>query len=90
MIKYYILYFFQSLLNKRELLSQYWNTKILFLKKSEKKNYTKVKVWYSISLLFTLNKTLETVIADRLLYIVKIYTLLFINHFKVRKQQFTE
>ncbi len=89
-MKHHILYFFQSLLNKKELSSQWWNVKIIFLKKLRKKDYIKAKIWCSISLLSILDKDLEMMIADRLSYIVKIYTLLFINHFKIRKQQFSE
>jgi len=84
-MKHHILHLFQSLLNKEELSSQWQNAKIIFLKKSEKKDYTKAKVWHLISLLFILDKTLKMMIADRLSYIVETYTLLFINHFKVRK-----
>ncbi len=90
MMKHYILHLFQSSLNKKELLSQWWNVKIILLKKSEKKDYTKVKVWHSISLLSILDKALKAMIADRLSYVVKTHTLLFTNHFKIRKQQFTE
>lgn len=89
-MKHHILHLFQTLLNKKELSSQWWNTKIIPLKKLKKRNYTKAKVWHLISLLPILNKALKTVVTKRLSYVVEAHALLPINHFKVRKQWFTE
>jgi len=89
-VKHHILHLFQSSLDKGELSSQWQNAKIIPLKEPGKGDYTKAKAWRSISLLPTLGKALEAVVADRLSYVVEAHTLLPTNHFRVRKQRSTE
>jgi len=89
-VKHHILHLFQSSLDKGELPSQWRNAKIIPLKKPGKEDYTKAKAWRPISLLPTLGKALEAVVADRLSYVVEAHTLLPTNHFGARKQQSTE
>jgi hypothetical protein len=88
--KYYILHLFQSSLEKGELPNQWRNAKIIPLKKPGKGDYTKAKAWRPISLLPTLGKVLEAVVADRLSYAVETHALLPTNHFGARKQRSTE
>ena len=69
---------------------QWKSAKIIPLKKPEKDNYTIAKSWRPISLLPTLRKILEAVIADYILYIVETQSLLPENYFGARKQRSTE
>jgi hypothetical protein len=48
------------------------------------------KAWRPISLLSTLGKTVESVVAERLSYMVKTFRLLPANHFEARKKRSTE
>lgn len=64
--------------------------KIIPLKKPGKEDYIVVKAWRPISLLSTLGKVLESVVIERISYIVEIYKLLPTNHFGARKQQSVE
>jgi len=89
-VKHHILHLFQASLNKGELPSQWRNAQIIPLKKPGKGNYTKAKAWRPISLLPTLDKALEAVVADRLSYVVETHALLPTNHFGARKQRSTE
>jgi hypothetical protein len=58
--------------------------KIIILQKPGKPDYTKLKAFRPISLLPTISKGLEAVIAIRLSYLVEEYSLLPKNHFGVR------
>jgi hypothetical protein len=49
-----------------------------------------VKAWRPISLLSTLGKVLESVVAERISYMVEIFGLLPVNHFGARKKRSTE
>ena len=55
-----------------------------------KEDYTIAKAWRLISLLATLGKILESVVAKRISHAVKIYGLLLTNHFSARKQRLAE
>lgn len=89
-VKNRILALFQASLQEGTLPSQQQHTKIIPLKKPGKDNYTIAKAQRPISLLATLGKILESVIAERLSHAVKTYGLLPANHFRARKQQSTE
>ena len=56
----------------------------------DKENYTDAKAWRPISLLATLSKVLESVIAERISHAVETYGLLPANHFGARKQRSAE
>ena len=71
-------------------LSQWKHAKIIPLKKPGKDDYTFAKAWRPISLLATLGKILELVIAERISYAAETYGLLPINHFGARKQRSAE
>jgi hypothetical protein len=89
-VKERVLRLFQSSLHEGYLPTQWRNARIIPLKKPDKGNYTLAKAWRPISLLSTLGKTLEAVIAERISYAVETYGLLPTNHFGARKQRSTE
>uniref|UniRef100_A0A093XDU8 Putative RNA-directed DNA polymerase from transposon X-element n=1 Tax=Talaromyces marneffei PM1 TaxID=1077442 RepID=A0A093XDU8_TALMA len=66
------------------------NAKIIPLKKLAKDNYSLAKAWRPISLLSTLGKILEAVIAERISYAVETFGLLPTNHFGARKRRSAE
>ena len=63
--------------------------KIIALRKSDKPDYTNPKAYRPISLLPTLAKALESVVAERLSYLVETYALLPKNQFGARKRHST-
>jgi hypothetical protein len=81
---------FQTSLNTRALPRQWRVAKIIPLKKPNKGDYTQAKAWRPISLLSTLGKLLEAVVAERISYAVETYGLLPANHFGARKQRSAE
>lgn len=89
-VKHYVLALFRASLDEGRLPSQWKHAKIIPLKKPGKDNYTLAKAWRPISLLATLGKILESVIAERISYAVETYGLLPTNHFGARKQRSAE
>ncbi|KAJ3487744.1 hypothetical protein NLG97_g6342 [Lecanicillium saksenae] len=81
---------FQASLRDGTLPSQWLHAKIIPLKKPGKEDYTTANAWRPISLLATLGKMLESVIAERLSYVVEVYGLLPTNHFGARKKRSAE
>jgi hypothetical protein len=63
---------------------------VITLQKLGKPDYTKLKAFRLISLLLTISKGLEAVIAIRLSYLVEEYSLLLKNHFRVRLKRSTK
>ena len=86
MVKYRVLALFQASLKEGELPTQWRYARIILLKKSNKKDYTIAKTWRPISLLSTLSKVLEAVIAERILYAVETFRLLPTSHFGACKK----
>ena len=70
--------------------SQWREAKIVPLRKPGKGDYTVPKAWRPISLLSSLGKILEAVLADRISYMVEEHGLLPDNHFGARKRRSTE
>jgi hypothetical protein len=64
--------------------------RIVTLRKLGKGDYTVLKAFYLISLLLTISKGLEAVVAARLSYIVEKYSLLPDNHFGTRPRRSAE
>lgn len=60
------------------------------LRKPNKPNYTKAKVYRPISLLRTIAKVLEAIVASRLSYIVERYNLLLTNYIGGRRKRSSE
>jgi hypothetical protein len=89
-IKERVLLLFQASLDEGTLPSQWRNAKIIPLKKPNKGDYTAAKSWRLISLLSTLGKALESVIAERISSAVETFELLPTNHFGARKKRSTE
>lgn len=89
-VKDRVLHLFQTSLRDGDIPSQWRNAKIIPLKKPGKSDYTLAKSWRPISLLSTLGKILEAVIAERLSYSVETFGLLPGNHFGARKRRSTE
>jgi ribonuclease HI len=89
-VKHQILDLFRVSLKEGVLPSQWRHAKIIPLKKPGKDNYTVAKAWRPISLLSTLGKVLESVVAERISHAVETYGLLPTNHFGARKQRSAE
>jgi hypothetical protein len=90
MVKERVLHLFHILLSEGRLPDQWRTAKIIPLKKPGKDDYKKAKAWSPISLLSTLGKILEAVVADRISYAVETYGLLPTNHFGARKRRSAE
>ena len=67
-VKERVLRLFQTSLDEGTLPSQWRNAKIIPLRKPDKPNYKLAKAYRPISLLATLGKILESVVADRISY----------------------
>ncbi|KAJ9480984.1 hypothetical protein VN97_g12529, partial [Penicillium thymicola] len=89
-VKHGVLELFQASLDEGTLPKQWRHAKIIPLKKPNKENYTIAKAWRPISLLATLGKVLESVIAERISHAVETYGLLPTSHFGARKQRSAE
>jgi exonuclease III len=89
-VKERVLLLFQTSLVEGILPTQWKNAKIIPLKKPGKGDYTKAKAWRPISLLATLGKILEAIVAERISYAVETFGLLPTNHFGARKKRSTE
>ncbi|KAF4415370.1 reverse transcriptase [Fusarium acutatum] len=80
-VKERVLHLFRTSLDTGRLPSQWRTAKIIPLKKPNKGAYKIAKAWRPISLLSTLGKILETVVADRISHAAETYGLLPTNHF---------
>ncbi|KAJ6437389.1 reverse transcriptase [Purpureocillium lavendulum] len=89
-VKHRVLALFRASLREGVVPHQWRTAKIIPLKKPEKGDYTEAKAWRPISLLSTLGKILEAVIAERISYMVEAYGLLPANHFGARKRRSAE
>ena len=89
-VKHHVFKLFRMSLEEGMLPSQWRHAKIVPLKKPGKEDYTAAKCWRPISLLATLGKVLESVIAERISYLVETHGLLPTNHFGARKQRSAE
>ncbi|KAI2811952.1 transcriptional regulator family: Zinc finger, CCHC-type [Aspergillus niger] len=89
-VKYRVLDLFRASLEEGTLPRQWRHAKIIPLKKPNKENYTIAKAWRPISLLATLGKILESVVAERISHAVETYGLLPTSHFGARKQRSAE
>ena len=77
-------------LNVQGKLPLQWKVaKIVPLKKGDKDDYTLPKNYRPISLLATLGKIMEAVMAARIAYLTEVHKLLPNNHFGARKQKST-
>ena len=85
-----VLLLFQTSLDRGDLPNQWRNAKIIPLKKPNKGDYTKARAQRPISLLSTLGKVLESVVAERISHAVETSGLLPTNHFAARKKCSTE
>jgi hypothetical protein len=89
-VKHTVLTIFRASVEEGMLPSQWRHAKIIPLKKPGKENYAIAKAWRPISLLATLGKVLESVIAERISHAVETYGLLPTNHFGARKKRSAE
>ena len=80
---------FSASLRQGKLPQQWKIAKIIPLKKGGKDDYTLPKNYRPISLLATLGKIMEAVIATRIAYLTEVHKLLPNNHFGARKQKST-
>jgi hypothetical protein len=86
----YLLQLYQSSLETGHIPSEWKTVKIIVLRKPGKADYTKPKAFRPISLISTISKGLESVIARRLSYITERYKLLPENHFGARPNRSAE
>jgi hypothetical protein len=89
-VKERVLHLFQTSLATGILPTQWKEARIIPLKKPQKGNYTIANAWRPISLLPSLGKILESVVAERISYLAETYGLLLANHFRARKQRSAE
>ena len=89
-VKERVLLLFQTSLDDGEFPAQWRNAKIIPLKKQDKGDYTAATSWRPISLLCTLGKILESVVAERISHAVETFGLLPTNHFGARKKRSAE
>jgi endonuclease/exonuclease/phosphatase family metal-dependent hydrolase len=89
-VKYRVLALFDASLRDGIVPHQWRSAKIIPLKKPDKGDYTVAKAWRPISLLSTLGKIMEAVVAERISYAVETYGLLPANHFGARKRRSAE
>ena len=81
---------FKASLDEEILPRQWRKTKIIPLKKPSKPDYRYAKAWRPISLLATLGKIFEAVLAERISYVAERYNLLPENHFGARSRRSAE
>ncbi|RYC77763.1 hypothetical protein BFJ63_vAg19363, partial [Fusarium oxysporum f. sp. narcissi] len=86
-VKHDVLAIFQASLKEGVIPDQWRHARIIPLKKPGKDDYTIAKAWRPISLLATLGKVLESVVAERISHAVETHGLLPTNHFGARKQR---
>jgi hypothetical protein len=86
-VKHRVWTLFDSSLREGVVPHQWRTAKIIPLKKPGKDDYTLAKAWRPISLLSTLGKILEAVVAERISYAVEAHGLLPANHFGARKRR---
>ena len=72
-VKHWVLSIFRLSLEKGTLPHQCRHAKIIPLKKPDKADYTIARAWRLISLLSTLGKVLESVVAERISHAVETY-----------------
>jgi hypothetical protein len=86
----HLLWIYSASLDLRHLPEQWKTARIVTLRKPGKADYTVPKAFRPISLLPTISKGLEAVVAARLSYITEKYSLLPINHFGARPRRSAE
>ncbi|GKU14944.1 unnamed protein product, partial [Fusarium langsethiae] len=89
-VRHDVLDIFQASLEEGTIPKQWRHARIIPLKKPGKQDYTIAKAWRPISLLATLGKVLESVVAERISHAVEAHGLLPTNHFGARKQRSAE
>ncbi len=86
-VKHRVWALFDSSLKEGKVPHQWRTAKIIPLRKPGKGDYTLAKAWRPISLLSTLGKILEAVVAERISYAAETQGLLPANHFGARKRR---
>lgn len=81
---------FRASIQEGTLPSQWRKARIIPLKKPSKADYTLARAWRPISLLSTLGKILEAVLAERLSFLAETHNLLPQNHFGARRRRSAE
>jgi hypothetical protein len=89
-VRHDVLDIFQASLEEGTILKRWRHARIIPLKKPGKQDYTSAKAWRLISLLATLGKVLESVVAERISHAVEAHGLFPTNHFGARKQRSAE
>jgi ribonuclease HI len=84
-IKHHITALFQLSIRTNAIPKEWKVARIIPLRKPAKPDYTVAKAYRPISLLATLGKILEALVAERLSYLVETHNLLPKNHFGARK-----
>ena len=89
-VKDWIVHIFKASMQEGMLPHQWRSAKIIPFKKPGKPDYTIAKAYRPISLLSTLGKAMEALVAERISYMIEEEGLLPTNHFGARKQRSTE
>ncbi|GIZ44655.1 hypothetical protein CKM354_000785200 [Cercospora kikuchii] len=89
-VRPWIQWIYQTSLDLAYVPRSWRHAKIIALRKPGKADYTVPKAYRPISLLPTISKGLECIVATRLSYLAERYSLLPDNHFGARKQRSSE
>ena len=86
-LKDVIILLFRKSIQNGELPNSWKRAKIIPLRKPDKPDYTLAKAYRPISLLSTLSKVLESIVAERISFLAEKHDLLPQNHFGARKRR---
>ena len=89
-LKWEILILFMASMRQRHFPQSWRIAKIIPLRKPGKSDYSQAKSYRPISLLATLGKVLESVVATRIAYLAEKHSLLPQNHFGARRRRSTD
>jgi hypothetical protein len=89
-VKERVLELFQTSMREGYVPRQWREARIVPLKKPGKGDYTVAKAWRPISLLSTLGKIMEAVVAERVSFAAEAHGLLPANHYGARRQRSAE
>jgi hypothetical protein len=89
-VKEWLLALYRASIRLQHLLQSWRTAKIVALRKPRKPDYTVPKAYRPISLLPTVSKILEKVVARRLSFLAETHNLLPTNHFRGRPKKSSE
>lgn len=87
--QYYIFALFEIFLKQKKLPLALKMAKIILLKKLSIYDYINSNMFYLISFYSILTKAIQVVIVEKISYLIKKYSFLLLNHYRVLKQKYT-